>query len=300
MSPWKKSAYLAFAFVLAILPASLAEASGTVQGRLNYVSATQLAFAPFNGTVIEVNGEDVDFGSGFLVSNTDNLIDDNGADTGFDADGVRMYFAYISNSTASYASESLRLSETAPDGLISGIKYLGGSGNAVHWRYVGKAYRSFPGFHDEITKRNVSSYYNRVAKDVFICPSYSNNNLWTSYFRNTSTWDSLATVSFVCHGDESATFEAFSRSYSASGWGNVGIGVDTDTSIRRSGQNMSTSGLDAVMNSCRYDFKPDDGLRVIHISTLTSGGSVRFDADSPRNGASSDVPTTYLTGKVRN
>lgn len=297
----KKSFIGVSLLLLLALPALAAAPKGFCGGRLQFKSATELEFVPATGNVIEVNGEDVDFGAGYNVTTSENLISNIGTDSGAAPSGSKVLYAYVSSSQSSYRPEDMGLSETAPAGVVAGLPYLDGSGNGLEWRYVGKAYHFAFGFSETATVLGVASFYNRVAKRVFLCPLYQNGNSVTTYTKGNTSWGSIGSISFMSHGDEAVTFEAFGRTWASNGWGNIGISVDNTNSPSRSGNNMlSSSDPNAsVLNACRYDFKPLDGWHKVHLMAVTSGVTVIFYADLQRNGASDDQPATYLTGIVR-
>lgn len=66
---------------------------------------------------------------------SDNAIAADGTDSGSTPSASTLYYIYISNSLASYAAQSIRLSTTAPTN-----GYLGASGNAKNWRFLGACY----------------------------------------------------------------------------------------------------------------------------------------------------------------
>lgn len=61
-----------------------------------------------------------------------NLIAADGTDSSGAPSASTLYYAYLSNSSASFAASSCRLSATAPTNL-----YLAASGNGANWRFVG-------------------------------------------------------------------------------------------------------------------------------------------------------------------
>jgi len=104
----------------------------------NSVTQFQLAGREYTGKKLFVNNELVDLSSAETcnVSGSPvNLIASDGTDASASPSASTLYYAYMSNSQASYAASSLRLSATAPtDG------YLASSGNGAHWRFVGAVY----------------------------------------------------------------------------------------------------------------------------------------------------------------
>lgn len=97
-------------------------------------STTQFQIGPKGALrdTIAVNNELVSVATPFTCDTTDNLITAIGADAGSGPSASTLYYAYVSNSQASFAPSDLRLSATAPT-----AGYLAGSGNGAHWRFVG-------------------------------------------------------------------------------------------------------------------------------------------------------------------
>lgn len=105
--------------------------------RLERVSATEIAVERYKGRYIVINNEAVDPGpAGTGLTNVGNLIDATGADAGSAPAISTRYFAYMSNSDASFAPLQLRLSATSWT-EVDGVRYLGATGNAKNWRFVG-------------------------------------------------------------------------------------------------------------------------------------------------------------------
>lgn len=276
---------------------------GFMDARLVWKGTATIRLDPARGYLVEVAGEMVEIPSGGIVcTNADNLITSTGADAGAGPSASTLYYAYLSNADATFAPEDLRLSATAPTNFVNGIRYLASTGNGAKWRYVGMAYTdSSTQFEDSETARHVVSHYNRRRATVYLCPSYNDNNSATTYTKTNTSWASLGSVSFIQNYDdegEAVEFSAFGRSYAASYWGNVGIGLNTGTAPSRAGQAALGGGLDSSVYSCRYDVTPSVGKNVAHLCNVVSGGTVTFYADLPRYGGSSDTPATYLTGQV--
>lgn len=108
-------------------------------GKLVKASATEAQYqAQVAGiwNFIEVNNKFVDLSTELscIVSGggAHNLLAADGTDSGSPPSSSTTYSGYVSNADASWSPEELRLSATSPTN-----GYLGGSGNAANWRYVG-------------------------------------------------------------------------------------------------------------------------------------------------------------------
>ncbi len=84
---------------------------------------------------IYINGLSLDCSSGKTLELTSNLIASDGTDAQATPSNSTLYYAYLSNASASYAPGEIRLSEIAPIG-----KYLGSSGNSKHWLWIANVY----------------------------------------------------------------------------------------------------------------------------------------------------------------
>lgn len=205
---------------------------GMFQGRLQLDSSTQLSVQRYKGDVVEVNGEAVSLGSGIVAISTDNRIDSTGADAGASLSVDTTYYVYISNSQASFAPNDLRLSTVAPS-LVAGVKYLGTSGNALNWRFVGWV-RTFsnagtPNFVDSVTKRFVINYYNRRSLMLFVSET---DDSWSYTSASWRSWnnDTGNRVEFIANGEDSiyAYFQGIAGSISTVRMA-LGIGLDSTT-----------------------------------------------------------------------
>lgn len=284
------------------------------QVRLIYTGATDLALAPCGGSLIEVNGEIVDVGASLYLLNTDNLISSTGANVGSAPAANTLYYAYVSNSQASYAPGDLRLSATAPTGIHGGLAlgtdpkgddyYLGTSGNARHWRFVGMVQTvGSSQFADTETQRLVASYYNRRARHLFTCPAYADGNSTSSFTFTSTTWARMNggtgdKVEWLSFGDEAVWFHAQMYSNNTGTYSDlVGIAFDSTTNTRVAGSSYPANNV-AVTNPVGYRYTPTPGYHYAHLMALTTGGTMTIYVDLVRSGATADPFVTYLTGAV--
>ncbi len=111
-------------------------------GSLDKSSSTVLRLSPLSRTpqIVVVNGESVDISSNvdcIVGASAANTINSSGADSGSAPANSTLHHTYLSNSRISAALQNkLRLSTTAPNAK----GYLGISGDAKEWRYVGSVF----------------------------------------------------------------------------------------------------------------------------------------------------------------
>lgn len=281
--------------------------------RLNYNSATQLLLSPFSGDHIEINGKIVSFSTGVTCASTANRITSTGADAGAALSSNTLYYAYVSNADASYAASSLRLSTVAPTGLYSGYGlttalaaniyddfYLGGSGNALNWRFVGLVRTNASGqFSDSLTERFVRSYYNRKPFALFSSPGYNNNNAQNTWTSTSGTFAAFnagtgSDVGFVCFPDDviHGSVAAYSYNTGSTNYHIIGIALDGSTDIRAQG-GFQTTNADQI--TAHYAFSGlSPGYHYLRAVQRVTGGTGTFIADDGRGGATADVPATYI------
>ena len=105
--------------------------------RLIFVNTTTIRLDRFQGDQIHVNGKIEGISAaGETLTTADNLISATGTDSGSPPGATQTLSVYRSNLDASFAPSDLRASLTAPS-LFLGRNYLGITGNALNWLYVG-------------------------------------------------------------------------------------------------------------------------------------------------------------------
>lgn len=143
------------------------EADNTVQ------SKTSFEVVGYKGQYIRVNGELVDcINFSRVCGIASNLIDAAGADAGSAPVDDTTYWAYISNSQASFSPSGVRLSETPPS-LLRGERYLGTSGNAQHWRFIGWVRPHGGNFVRDQKRCFLVNYFNPLDFSLIHIPGYS-------------------------------------------------------------------------------------------------------------------------------
>lgn len=204
------------------------------QGRLQRDSTTQISLQRYGGDIVEVNGANVSIGSsGLTLAPSTHRIDNLGDEVASGMATNTLYYIYISNSSASYAPSSLRASTTAPQSY-NGVKYLGTTGNAANWRFVGYAKTNGTGtngeFVDTETQRFVINYYNKRHRSLRVTEV---TNTWT-YGGGWRSWNNSTAnrVEFIANGED-LVFAIFTASC-AQGNNNpdvsIGLGLDSTSS----------------------------------------------------------------------
>lgn len=196
------------------------------------VSST-LTLLPCKGNKVLVNRKLVtipDAGMTRLVSDT--MISGTGTDSGVIPVFSTIYYAYISNSRATFSPESIRLSATAPS-LVSGVLYLGATLNAHNWRFVGWVRTNVtPNFEFSTSNGWICNYYNRLRLPLMANPGYLDNDAYTSYTVSSLTYVELnggvnARVNFISNGEDETHAEGTFVVQDGPGFtGLFGLGID--------------------------------------------------------------------------
>lgn len=285
------------------------------QARLQKDSGTQISLQRYRGASILINGVDTDPGSGgYACTSTDNLIDGTGASAAAPSvpsvGSPVLYYAYVSNENASFAPNDLRLSTTAPS-LVSGVKYLGTSGNALNWRYAGAIalYNDGGGgggaaeFRLSNEDIGICNEYNRLPTPVYLPGGYSNTNSDTTLTITASSYGSSAalvnggvgdTLTFVGNGEDSPSFSMSGRVDCANG-GSAGIGYDSyDPSV--TAYLPGTSELFGISFSPKV--APSVAIHSVYMLAVKDGTNLTWYTDSRRYGAAVDNQVGVLVGHV--
>jgi hypothetical protein len=196
--------------------------------------------------------------------------------------------------------------------LYNGVYYLGTSGNALNWRFVGWVYTdSATHFVDSITQRFVMNYYNRLPRALRANPGYSDNNAVTVYTTNSATWVEANAgtgnkVYFLGNGEDHVNYHV-TGSVSV---GNTG-GADMDTGVGEDAvlavvsnrvQNATVGYHNAISLSHFWGLgttPPAVGLRYLSLLIAMPNGSTgSWAADYARCGSAADPIGTQLTATV--
>lgn len=263
-----------------------------------------------NGDMMEVTA------AGSSRAQSDNLITNTGADAGAAMAVNTIYYAYLSSRNATTFPAQLRFSTTAPT-LVRGIYYLGNSGNAKNWRYVGKVRTisngGTPNFADSLTQRLVANYYNRRDKELFLCPNYQDDDTIDSWTENNhATWTEANLggggpgfhVEYLTHGDRAISAWAVIEYFlpdETSDYCQAGLGDNSATNIIAEADGDYIVGKNVSGSVYMYrHFTPADGYRVLYVSVLISGttGAISLYADNSRQGAPADPPLSWMCARI--
>lgn len=257
----------------------------------NAATAT-LELLPYKGNRVEINTKVIRLGaSGLTRGVSDNLISATGTDSGGAGSASTLYYVYVSNSLASFSPSSIRLSATAPSD-VNGVKYLGSTGNAKNWRFVGWVrLNATPNFESSAANALIVNYYNRLLYRLFACPGYVDGGTQTSYAVN-GNWaaangGSGSRVSWVSNGEDVSIIKSNAIHSLSAGAPDVYSGPGIDGSPPLVGA-RSGSGTGIVLGCTAEDSKTlSEGY---HFADLYGAGDAgaTFIADLNRLGAASD------------
>ena len=265
-----------------------------------------LTLRRYQGSKVIVSGVPVVIPSAGLSRDVaDNLINSTGADAGGAPVVSTLYYVYISNVRASFSPESIRLSSQAPS-VVNGVRYLGSSGNALNWRFVGWIQTdSTPQFVSSRQNRAIINCYNKERLSLFVCPDYVDDDAFTVWSFNNGTWARANPgggqdywVNFISNGEDAVNVNLTGSLdlVVPLGAGALGLGVDTVTSAEVSSIGYQS---DQVAVQCAIDRILGEGAHLINMLCVnfnTAVGAVNVYADSPRLGAAADPAMTYLSG----
>lgn len=280
-------------------------AVGQFDGRIERTSATVLTLARYRGDKVEVNGSSVSLGaSGLALATTDNLISSTGADAGAAMGASTLYYVYVSNASASFAPSDLRASTTAPS-AVSGIKYLGSSGNALNWRFVGWAYTSgATQFTDDTTDRLVVNFYNRLRKTILLQPGYQDDNALDSFtIADVATWGAAnggtgSTGSYIANGEDAVEFGLGIVTDDPAAGNQTYIGIGHDSVTTAYAMSASQTVATALRSHVSMSVVPAEGRRTVSILVATTDLTSTCYADNARFGGATDPRLTCLQGTV--
>lgn len=288
--------------------------SGVADCRLEYEDISTVVLKPYGGLAIIVDSE-AQFlpPSGLSYAFSDNMIDATGGDSGNQAENLTdaMLYLYISNSAVAFAAGELRGSVTPPVVGNFGPQLAAG---ISQWRFVGWSYIDSGGkTRATATKRYVCSYYNRKTIDVFFCAAYADDNAVTSYTPGAASanWVTFSPggtaleVEFIDTGEDETGF-AFVCTKTA-GLIGVGIGLSFDGANQVSAS-QELAGLAGVNGTVAYnrtrnnvpDFTTAAKRKMTAVYHDNGVTAPTFMIDGGRHGNATDVPASYLSGKVWN
>lgn len=244
-----------------------------------------LQLLEYQGNKVVVNGMTVVIpgsGVGLQRDVADNLIDAAGADAGAAGSANTLYYVYVSNSRASFSPESIRLSASSPS-LKSGVKYLGLSGNAANWRFVGWArLNATPQFESSDQNALIANYYNRRQKYIFNAPGYDDTTEFVTFSQPANATYEPAnggvdnSVTFIGNGEDPVDMEAHADVTPqgvATGDVNMGLGLDSTTGTVVSSETVFNGGASWSFKTPKYAPTPAEGYRVLNLLFAVTGGA---------------------------
>ncbi len=273
------------------------------QGRLQWDSATQVSLQQYIGNSVDVNGLSVALGAGGIaLATTDNLISSTGTDSGAAMAASTLYYVYVSNSSASSFASDLRASTTAPL-AYNGVKYLGASGNAANWRFVGwLRTNGSTQFVDSDTQRFVVNFYNRIRKRLYSCPGYSDNNAKTTWTTASTTWTSAnagtgSKLEFIANGEDSVFYTGLCMSDAGSVEHRGGVGEGSTTTPAVGVRGLEGAGEIYILPVSKA-YVPAEGYAYLELLVGVTSGTGTFVADDGRRGAAADVAATFISAEL--
>ena len=265
-----------------------------------------LRLAQYCGNKVVVSGLTVSIPqTGLDRDIADNLIDAAGADAGAPPAASTLYYVYISNKRSPFSPESIRLSATAPS-YVNGVKYLGISGNALNWRFVGWVRpNATPEFESSLTSRTIINYYNRFDLSLFVCPGYVNADAYTTYPENSAVYAPIhggvdAKLAFISNGEDAVSYHAqisvITNGIQATM--SVGVGEDSATTPAVTGLIFTFTSQQILQQSADKDSVLLEGFRELTMLFQTQVGPVDVYASGKHWGGAVDTPITYMTACI--
>lgn len=271
-------------------------------GRLQVDSTTQISLQRYSGDICMVNGEAVEIGSsGITLTTSAEVIGSTGLETGSGPGTSTHYYVYLSNSQATEAQSSLRLSTTAPTTTSQG-KYLAASGNGLEWRHVGGTWlNASTQWVDSTSFRQLVNAFNKRPLPILLTPGYADANSQTTYTTASTTWTPAnagtgSAGGYVANGEDAV--EIYASAFEVNSGADTvhfGIGDNSTTSAAREAVSYATI---ITHPSCMLISTPAAGYRTVNCLVRVSGGTGTYYADYQRGGASADIPDTYLQAWV--
>lgn len=270
--------------------------------RIERVDDDTIELAEHDGAYIWINERRVSVASVADLTTGDNLLDADGSDSGDPIADATLYYIYASNDVPAFSPEKLMASATAPTS-VNGVQMLGSTGDAAHWKYVGRFRLSGGNVVDSESLRLVENHYHREDKNVRARPAYNDNNATTTLAFAGTSWAAIngGTGDFVAwiHDGKAVSFRAYAFANLASATWRIAVGIDAATSPEHGSGTAQSAGGTQSNASAEYCGAPASGYHTAHFCAVVSGGSANFQVDGGRQGASADVAITYMHGVVR-
>ncbi len=256
-----------------------AQLTNAMQGRIQRDSATQISLQRYSGDTIEVNGLNVSMGSSGLVFNatTTNTLNADGTDSGSKVVASTLYCVYVSNTSALAFPSSLSLSTQAYVS-VNGVRYLGSSGNALNWRFIGWVRTNgSTQFQDTPGKRFIVNYYNKRLLALYQ-DSLETTGTWT--YSGTSWRQANANannqVEFIANGEDACLLQVSAHAspgaLGSSAQVGLGLGSSTSNFAKLWFPDGGTTSLEFLIVATYLD-NPGEGYQVGYWIERQHGGS---------------------------
>lgn len=155
---------------------------------------------------------------------------------------------------------------------------------------------------DTTGTRYLVNRYNKVARPMFTCPGYVDDNAATPYNQTNTTWGQCnggtgSTLKWISDGENPVILDAAFCMLPAAGQiGSGGIGIDSTSNAEATCYHNVGGFL--LSQTSHLKKNVSEGYHAADMLCLTSGGTMAIYADNARNGAAADPPMTYMYGTV--
>ncbi len=278
---------------------------GFAGGRLERTSSTTLDLTRTAGALTEVHGGLVPIpAAGLQLDISSYMIDSDGEEVAVAPAASTMYYTYLSNLKASYRPGGLAMSLQAPTLADDGFLYLGASGNALEWRFLGWVFLSSAvQFTDNPVNRHVVNYYNRQLRHLRAFPGYSDDSANSVVAVPIGTSFELAhadgQVSWIANGEDSERVCLVVAQASASGAANprAGIGINSVTSAEIA-HTLVTSANDYHYTLNWVEKGTAGEVQTASFLSVSGTAAWTYYADLARAGSAADPHATILSAMV--
>ncbi len=269
------------------------------QGRLQVDSTTQISLQRYTGNWVEVDGQPLSItGDGLTRTSTQTLLESTGEVAANVPQADTLYNVYVGRY---FDDTQIRLSTTAPTRL-RGTYYLGVTELARTWRFVGWVYMDGSTyFQDSETQRFCCNYYNRLVKDLYVCPAYSDDDTTDTFEENNLTWTQAnagvnSRVEFISNAEDAMMIGGTTSCYNSGAFvTGIGLAISGATNVKRAGFTDGTS-IDNI--HIAFSDVLSVGYQTVDLVTVVTGGTGTYYSNYVRLGGTEDPAVTYLQGEV--
>jgi imidazolonepropionase-like amidohydrolase len=157
---------------------------------------------------------------------------------------------------------------------------------------------------DTLQNRQVVNYWNRRRTPLYINPGYSDDNVVTTYTRNSATWTTMRATpaesqcTFIGNGEDAALF-TINAMIDGAPTATVKFGIGLSTTQPLAIGSFSANAGNRPSSSCSYTWLPVAAtLYTPQMLTVNSVNNATYVADTARDGAAADAPATMLVGTI--